>query len=592
MSDNQKVSCPECGKEFDEYMQMQEHRRESKTCGEELDEKSEPLAEAEEPVDNPTGDPDETTSESSDDVRDEEDTLQDDSDQIPQSIPDLESATTDTEIGDKWYMIGIGGAGSGIADAVLLRKDAVEQQERLDIWNGAIEGHTILDTNREELSDTYYITNEPGDITNHMIGKSGDGAGESPFIGRKQIWQDISDNNLFDSYDIDRNELTRSQAILLVHSLSKGTGSGATGLLAQLFNQIRYANEDEDEIYGTPNINLDKPLVTASIIPDNNEDDWNPSNMENCLFGLGTLGRHADLVIPFDNGHLKESPEAIKVNLNYEQVSDQFGGSVDLSSKLKTANKTLIHYLEVMSMTSNAEFDAPRLPLGLDVPDMINPPREEYDTQNLDYIPAVFGGPILYSEQTGFPNDPYQYINRGLSRLGRLIDFDPGSAWGGAFIFYGSEDIIDQYEVEMKPTIEKSITEVLRNEYGAKQESSSIPDKFSDLKGRSSMDVSVDHTFIPNADIDQLYMWGLMWNPKMHRIERMAEFILEHRLPNRNTIKTQLLTERGDSVPDNFEQVYGKDLKSLIENDSDNNLRPYTDLIEAQFSFLGAEKRG
>ncbi|WP_121823286.1 FtsZ/tubulin family protein [Halostella salina] len=586
--------CPECGEEFDNIVKFERHKVEEHDAdGDAIPMGSSGHDQADSDPDDEVSSDEEVDSiddfigESSEDTDEETTSTQStgttdqDSSGSQHSNPNEEQQEIQT--GNKWYLIGVGGAGSGVVDATLLRRESLDDRSpRTDLWDGAIQGQTLLDTNQEELGSTYYIKRDSNHPMDHVIGQDGDGAGESPFVGRTQMWQEISSGSIFERFNIEREALESAQALLLVHSIAKGTGTGATGLITQLLHQIKYASDDEDEIHGTPNFNLDKPILTTSILPDPDDDSdevWNDENKVNSLFGLGTLGRFSDLAILFDNNRLKQTDEnLIRFDIGYNRLQNNPDLSVSTSAGLQEANKALIHYLEVMSMTSNPEYDAPRSPRGLDVPDLINPPKTNYPISQLDFLPAVIGAPVLYSKRGRFPNRNKKFIRRALN-LGQLIDFDPGSAWGGAFIFYGSKNIMDQYEREMQAGIETTIKEVLREDFDAEG-------------SLSDMEINVDHTHVPEESRDRLYLWGLMWNPKMPRLEQTAEEVFTEILPDKDGAKAKLLTEDGDSLSGPYEQIYPRGLGDLIEEDEEQGLRPYVDQMQTQLSLLGRENKG
>ncbi|ERH13826.1 MAG: hypothetical protein J07HB67_02872, partial [halophilic archaeon J07HB67] len=167
---------------------------------------------------------------------------EEENDEPEERAPDPTPTTTsgNDSVGKKWFVVGVGGAGNNILDALLMRRDTLvaDGDQRARIWEGGLAGYGLLNTNTAELEQTYYAQEEQEYDraqleTNTIIGL---GAHDNSGMGYR--WKngaavaevDFEDggNPFRDRWDMRQTDIRDAQALLLIHSVTKGTGCGAT----------------------------------------------------------------------------------------------------------------------------------------------------------------------------------------------------------------------------------------------------------------------------------------------------------------------------------------------------------------------------
>lgn len=442
----------------------------------------------------------------------------------------------------KWLMIGVGGAGNHILDAILMRRDTLAEQNRTlaDVWEGGIADYLNLNTNRSEVYETYYAQRDKeytpeSLVTNCMIGHNQhaySGAGRDWERGRDFMEYDFEgeQNAFIERWDIDRQSLGGAQAIMLIHSVTKGTGCGATPVLADNLREMLESSGPDGRGAGV------KPILSSVVLP--SQDEFGGSEMVRGVIGMARLSKAVDGVLPFDNSQL----EQIRADLAVD-IDQQWLGTYN-PPKYEDVNRLLVSFFEGFTMSSTPisyDASATKRISGdvFDVPDSIRPAVQKYPVDtDLDYDPAVVMVPVLGRHDSPTDENDLDTLVRSTLLQGQFIEFEPDTAWGGTFMVYGPEDKM----AELSPLLmDNQLKTILGGE--------DFFDRGSTGPGES-VDVYVDQLVVPQ--VDSVHLWGLVWNPRLPTLEQMYEHA-EQLVSNSNSRQAQAL----DDIWNYVEPVFG-----------------------------------
>lgn len=448
--------------------------------------------------------------------------------------------------GNKWSMIGVGGAGNHILDAVLMRRDTLREENNplAGVWEGGLGSYVGLNTNLAELGETYYAREDQefareALVTNGMIGyreHNYGGAGRNWKFGREMTQKDFEGekNAIMDRLGLTVRDLEASQAIMFVHSVTKGTGCGATPVLAE--------NVRELVTQGTGDASrraYSKPLLSSVVLPSGQE--FGASEMVRGVVGMAYLSKAVDAIIPFDNSMLENPPADLAVDIDQELIETY-------NPPMYTdINRLLVTFLEAFTMSStpqSADTAGTARINGevFDVPDSYRPVQRKYSTgTDHDYKPAVVMAPVI--GKTGartFDRSRLDTLARSTLLQGQLVEFDPKTAWGGTFIVYGPEEKME----ELAPLLKR---DELRSILGGED----FLDR-AGFEGPNSIDLYVDQLVVPH--VEDVHLWGLLWNPHLPTLEEMydhARELIEHS----DSVEATELREIWDTVEPLFDAL-------------------------------------
>ena len=454
----------------------------------------------------------------------------------------------DDVIGKKWYMIGVGGAGNNILDAILMRRDTLlgDNDDRALIWEGGLAGYGLLNTNIAEMDKTYYATVEKGYTRNDLVANTMIGFEKHDYSGMGRRWSNGSrvaeadfegESNPFrDRWDMSIQGIQGAQALMLIHSVTKGTGCGATPVLA---DKIRSELLSEDAIIG-------KPMLSAVVIPSEGEhrSEIGGRSKTNGVVGLSRIAQAVDAIIPFNNTELEKASNDITPRI--DRIEDYN------PPEFAQLNRPLVSFIEAFTMSSIPQFaddDAPMSIRGsvFDVADSFRPVEDKYPAAiPREEQPAVVLAPALgrlraSSGQIGESKLETLALNT-LDR-NRLADFDPSTAWGGNFMLYGPKEKMEKVEPFVR---DGRLREIICGEQFLDTD---------DRAGVETVDVQLNQLVTPY--LDDLYMWATLWNPEMPSLSRMYD--------------------------------HAKQLKEKGETRQAENVRDIWDQVEALFEHLGRE---
>ncbi|ELY44703.1 FtsZ/tubulin family protein [Natronorubrum tibetense] len=442
----------------------------------------------------------------------------------------------DDSYGKKWFLIGVGGAGNNILDAVLLRRETLEEnnERRARIWKGGLAGYGLLNTNVSELEQTYYAQEEKEYSRNDLLPNSIIGFGKHDYagagyrwdIGKELIEADFADDAdpFRERWDLRKDRIQDSQAVMFVHSVTKGTGCGSTPVLAE---KIRNQVLENDFV-------VPKPLFSSIVIPSKGTEysEFGGRAKVNGIVGLARASRTVDAIIPFDNNRLENVQADIRPRIDR---LDEYN-----PPQYQEINKPLVAFLEAFTMSSVPQFldrDATMSIMGdvFDPADSFRPVQDKYrhDPDN-EFTPAVILAPVLgRSRANSFDRSKLEILVRNALFQNKLAEFDPTTAWGGTFLVYGPEE-------KMAEVSEFVADGTLSNIIAGEQ--------FLDAGGTSgieSIDIHLKQLVTPY--LDDVYLWGTLWNPEMPSLEEMYN--------HAQTLKQEGNSQQAENVRDAWENV-------------------------------------
>jgi hypothetical protein len=421
--------------------------------------------------------------------------------------------------GNKWLMIGVGGAGNHILDAVLMRRDTLRNQNSTlsTVWEGGLADYGSLNTNLTELGQTYYAQvdreySREALVANCMIGygqHNYSGAGRNWKVGRQLMQTDFEGetNALRDRLSISLSDIEASQAVMLINSVTKGTGCGATPVLAEnIRNQLTQGTGDDETIA------VSKPIISSVVLPSDHE--FGASEMVRGVVGMTYLSKAVDGIIPFDNSKLDDPPAELSVDIDRD-ILERFNPPM-----YTDINRLIVTFLEAFTMSSTPQTSDTAKSARIngevfDVPDSYRPVQRKYSLDaDLAYQPAVVMAPVIgKTSATSFNRSRLDTLARSTLLQGQLVDFDPTTAWGGTFMVYGPEEKMEALEPLLS---NNDLASILSGEDFLARES---------FDGPGSVDVYVNQLVVPH--VDDVYLWGLLWNPRLPSLERMYDHARE-----------------------------------------------------------------
>jgi hypothetical protein len=459
-----------------------------------------------------------------------------DSDSTPGEEPVATSDTPPAQregIGNKFSIFGVGGAGNHILDALLMRRDTLDNRNSslVRAWKGGIQTYIPLNTNNSEVLGTYYAQRDQEmdrvtAVQRCVLGfdnLSGQGAGEDPIAGIERVESDIENapGHTFTRWPFNPEDVELAQAGMFLHSAVKGTGTGATPPLA------RYIRDNVVQ----RSSRYDMPMVSFTILPNEKRIERAPTSKyaENCGFGFGRMATEVDLIIPFGNQRLERVAS---------DIAPEIDGIENFGHGHGKLNRPLVQFVEAFMLTSNSEMvdmDATQSISGsgfgggddgFDVPDAFRPVADNYPLDEIDeYKPGVVGAPVFSRlERRSVDESGLRTLIGSALRHGRLVDFKPETAWGAVFIVFGPQDVME------------SVTTYL-HDYRAH-------DIVHDTVETDSLDVRFHQAVVDQ--VDNLHLWGLFWNPHLPALESMYEQTKEAR--QRNDHRGREFTKRWDRV--------------------------------------------
>lgn len=466
-----------------------------------------------------------------------------------ETVPQVqaEQVTTGDEVfGKKWFIIGVGGAGNNILDALLMRRDTLlaANEDRAQIWRGGLAGYGILNTNIAELEQTYYAREEQGYSRNELLANSVIGVGVHDYGGMGYRWSNGAkvaaadfeeDPDPFtERWDMSRQDIQDAQAVMLLHSVTKGTGCGSTPVLAE---KLREEILTDDRV-------IDKPLLSGVVIPSEGDKQSTVGGRAktNGVVGLARIARATDAIIPFNNSLLRDASQDITPRID--------GLAQYNPPKFAELNKPLVAFIEAFTMSSTPQFmdsDATMSIRGsvFDVADSFRLVEDKYPASvPKDDRPAVVLAPALGRlHASDISEDELELLVLNTLEQNRLADFDPSTAWGGNFMLYGPEEKMQQ----VSPYVTDGRLQELINS-----------EPFLDAgntSGIETVDVQINQLVSPY--LDDVYMWGMLWNPEMPALSGMYD--------------------------------HAKRLSDEGQSEQAQNVREIWDQVEALFEHLGRE---
>ncbi len=442
----------------------------------------------------------------------------------------------DDSYGKKWFVIGVGGAGNNILDSILLRRETLvdTNSPRARIWQGGLAGYGPLNTNVSEIEQTYYAQEEKQYSRNDLLPNCIIGFGKHDYagagyrwdIGRDLIEADFADgsNPIQERWDLSKTQIQDSQAVMFLHSVTKGTGCGSTPVLAE---KIRN-NVLEDDLV------VPKPLFSSIVIPSEGTEysEFGGRAKVNGVIGLAQASRTVDAIIPFDNNRLENVQADIRPRID----------RIDAYTppQYRELNKPMVAFLEAFTMSSVPQFldrDSTMSIMGdvFDPADSFRPVQDKYERNpDRDFTPAVVLAPVLgRARASQLDESKLELLVRNALFQNKLAEFDPTTAWGGTFLVYGPPKKMDDVsELIGDGTLSRIISSEQFLDAG-------------DTTGIGSVDIHVKQLVTPH--LDDIYLWGTLWNPEMPSLTEMYDHAKQ--------IKQEGNTQQAEHIRDAWDHV-------------------------------------
>lgn len=496
------------------------------------------------------------SSETSDDPTSffEEETEPDDSSE--QTVPSADNSdnfsvggrldTVETDRDYKWFLFGVGGCGGNLVDAVILRSETLKDgREGLhDAWPDAVRGIATVNTNTaDELLGTYYAQeyrdrSARNVAEDHGLGPDGvQGAGAVEQIGAEAAeWTfnrdelDFAGNYLGRAADIDR--INDAQAVIFLHSAVKGTGTGATPVIASELDAALGSSGEN----GFSMLNTGLTKFSVSVLPDQTADVQEKCNG---IVGFSRLAQQIDAIIPIDNKSLEDPPDNLRVSID--------GGEQYQFHNHRDRNRMLMSFLETFTLSGvrmGGDTDGMMRGDGFDLEDAYNPARNLRAGDGSDM--AVVMAPAYGILRTGgrkFDRDGLSNLVTNTLTEGKLVDFDHTTGWGGAFLVEAPQEQDDH----VRSVFDRHFDEIIeRPEHlNTREDVTDSPQMF-----------PTRQQYAFRTDIDSIRLWALVYNPEIPRISQWRDWAEKHREGQQNYQKR--LDDKWDEIESLFD-VLGRE---------------------------------
>lgn len=418
----------------------------------------------------------------------------------------------------KWFIFAVGGCGNNLLDAIYMRKSTLGQEKdpREVIWEGGIEGIVNTNTNNKEIRRSYYvheISDQPPERYANNFAFPGDGAGVDESLG-DELAEDGFQDGIVRDWDVQPG---RADAIMLLHSAVKGTGSGATPRIARQLDVDLRKNKDTAEYF---------PIYSCVVLPeriegmrgdyeyDNEEDEILAGNrfVENTTVSLARLAGKIEVIIPFQNQNLKPATDSDRGIPTLPQANLGDHSPVNFQEHYEH-NQTLVSFIETLTMTAVPEDETKA---GYEIEgagsfDVIDPYQPARSLNPNDYEenerPALVFAPA-HARTAREKFETQATIKQLLNNLvtNKLATFDHTTAWGCSIMFYGSEAGINS--LSSKAGYIK--TEITRMCDGARS---------------GFRDFNVVDYYLTIPEMDGVRVWAGFWNPEMQLINDCKTFV-------------------------------------------------------------------
>lgn len=433
-----------------------------------------------------------------------------------EDLKPIQKSVPYVSIGKKWYMVGIGGAGCNIVDAIGMRIHQIEdRKDMFKIWKcGLVEDYVMLDTNISGLLNTYTAKKKEWDasgiLSNCIIAANiehgNTGVGYNWAKAKKWMEEEEITKKSIES-KINRDAIKRAQGVMVLHSVTKGTGCGASPVFVDYLRA--------EVLKGT-----DRPIFSVTILPSSTELYAGLPSI-NGIIGLSRIAKASDGVILFDNSSLDRNKNNGIVNIeNIENYNGEYGN----------LNNPLVAFLEGFVITRGIfdikdSFEPAKLKLGQNKP--------------LGIICAPVHGKHMGNDFGSSQEEKEGNLeNLLISTIiqGRLVTCNPKTAIGGSFVFHVPDE-----------SAKKQIQEIINNGTFHKV----IQEKkfLNDPEGNNKIIFVYPPIIIPS---DNIYLWGILWNPEIETLKTMYNYTKAHKDIYPET------TEIWDTVETLFKNLGGK----------------------------------
>jgi hypothetical protein len=170
-----------------------------------------------------------------------------------------------------------------------------------------------------------------------------------------------------------------------------------------------------------------------------------------------------------------------------------------------------------------------------DPADSFRPVQDKYQVDpEREYTPAVILAPVLGRMRAdSFDRSKLEILARNALFQNKLAEFDPTTSWGGTFLLYGPNEKMEEISKLVNDGV---VSEILAS------------DEFLDADGTNgseSIDIHVNQLVTPY--LDDVYLWGTLWNPEMPPLEEMYD--------HAKKLKQEGNSEQADNIRDVWSDI-------------------------------------
>lgn len=450
----------------------------------------------------------------------------------------------------RWFLFGVGGCGGNLIDSVILRSETLRDgpTELNDAWPEAVRGVATVNTNTaDELVGTYYAqeyrsTDARTVAERYSIGPDGvQGAGAVEQIGAEAGEYTFAESDSAFAGDVwgaaaAHPRIDSAQAVIFLHSAVKGTGTGATPVIARELDGTVGTDPGGPGELNFDMLNTGLTKFSMPVLPDSTDDELERANG---ILGFARLAQQVDAVVPFDNENLSEAPDSLRVTIE---------GTDDYQlHKYRERNEMLVSFLETFAFSGvqkGGNEDSVMGGDGFDLEDAYNPART-LNTGGGDDM-AVVMAPAYGAIRTGsgqFTRQALENLVTNTLTEGKLVEFSHETGWGGAFLFETPQSELNRVE----GVVNRHFEEIVRRPEHL--------DTGEDAVEGAQM-FPTREQYVSRSDIDSVRLWALVYNPEMPRLSRWRNWAERHRSGPQQY--QQRLNEKWDEIESVF-SVLGRE---------------------------------
>lgn len=379
------------------------------------------------------------------------------------------------------YVVGVDNVGGRLLDAILSRRETdADGVDSRALWDRSTAGFGLVGASEIELERSYFATGyadaPAADVaaacsyTTHTdaIVDSGYADLLTAYLDRAASWDEAWGGHL------PADRLRAAQSVWLLHGVP-----GRVDPTPALAGAIREVTEDD--------ATRPSPVLSVSVLPDSEAVDRDEGA---ALLDVARLAPEMDAILPVQYRALEDHEFGIPLGGFAERRNEVY----------ESSHGTAVGFLELLwGFLARREGVEPRRPL--DVADLYAPVRQ-FAPAGVDDPPAPVLAPAVgrLTAPASATSDLIEVLLYSTFSSGRLVEFDPSTAWGSTLVFCGPEEAMESVAAVLA---DGTAHDLLAEEY--------------DLTN-----LAVGSAVV--SDLDDVFLLALSWNPRLPVLERGFEF--------------------------------------------------------------------